>query len=41
MIFDNGERVEKYKGTGYLIVNAGAPNQKTYTILYDDKTVSK
>jgi hypothetical protein len=38
MVFENGERVEKDKGTGFLIVNAGGANEKTYTILYDDKT---
>ena len=36
MIFENGDRVEKDKDTGFLIVNAGGSNQKTYTILYDD-----
>ena len=41
MIFENGERVEKDKGTGFLIVNAGGANQKTYTILCDDQVVSK
>jgi hypothetical protein len=41
MIFDNGERVEKDKDAGFLIVNAGGANQKTYTILYDDNIVSK
>ena len=41
MIFENGDRVEKYKDTGFWIVNAGGANQKTYTILYDDDIVSK
>jgi hypothetical protein len=41
MIFENGDRVEKYKGTGFWIVNAGGANQKIYTILYDDQIASK
>jgi hypothetical protein len=41
MIFDNGDRVEKYKDAEFLILNAGGANQKTYTILCDDQIVSK
>ena len=40
MIFENGDRVEKYKDAEFLIVNAGGANQKTYTILCDDQIPS-
>lgn len=41
MVFDNGDRVEKYKETGFYIVNAGGANQKVYTIRYDNDIISK
>ena len=31
---DNGNRVEKQGDAAFYIVNPGAPNQKTYTILF-------
>ena len=34
MIFDNGDRVEKDGDHAFYIINAGAPNQKVYTILF-------
>lgn len=34
MIFDNGDRVEKCGDHAFYIINAGAPNQKIYTILF-------
>ncbi len=34
VVFDNGDRVEKRGKYGFYIVNAGCPNQKTFTILF-------
>ena len=36
MIFANGDRVEKCGDHAFYIINAGAPNQKTFTILFSD-----
>jgi hypothetical protein len=34
MVFDNGDRVEKHGDHAFYIVNAGAENQKVFTILW-------
>jgi len=40
VILDNGDRIEKDHDTGFYIINAGGPNQKVYTILYNDCATS-
>ena len=34
MVFDNGDRVEKKGDHAFYIINAGAPNEKVFTILF-------
>jgi hypothetical protein len=34
MVFDNGTRVEKHGDHAFYIINAGAANEKVFTILY-------
>ncbi len=34
IVFDNGDRIEKHGDHAFLILNAGGPNEKTFTILY-------
>jgi hypothetical protein len=34
MVFDNGTRVEKHGDHAFYIINAGAANEKIFTILY-------
>ena len=35
VVLSNGDRVEKKGDHAYYIVNAGAPNEKDFTIFYD------
>ena len=37
VVFDNGDRIEKRGKYGFYIINAGAANQKTFTILFPTK----
>ena len=37
MVFDNGDRVEKHGDHAFYIINAGAANEKVFTILFPDK----
>jgi len=34
MVFDNGDRIEKHGDHAFFIINAGAENEKVFTILY-------
>ncbi len=34
IVFDNGDRIEKHGDHAFLILNAGGPNQKIFTIVY-------
>ncbi len=34
IVFDNGDRIEKYGDHAFLILNAGGSNQKIFTIVY-------
>jgi hypothetical protein len=34
MVFDNGDRVEKHGDHAFFIINAGAANEKDFTILF-------
>jgi len=37
MVFDNGDRVEKNGDHAFYIINAGAANEKIFTILFPDE----
>ena len=36
MVFDNGDRVEKHGCNAFFIINAGAANEKIFTIMWPD-----
>jgi hypothetical protein len=37
MVFDNGDRVEKNGDHAFYIINAGAANEKVFTIFFPDE----